>query len=147
MVFQPQKGKQGTKGAKQIVDENVATLKFYQYMAAGSTTLFFILNFLFFEFTGTVSVSDLVHEPIINYAVFSNVVVYSCESLNNHFFLIFFSGDGFHVSSNFTCFISIHGIHVKTKIFRNRRTFRQWKRFKYGGWYRRVSISLIDLFQ
>lgn len=54
---QPQKGKQGTKGAKQIVEENAATLKFYQYMAAGSTTIFFIINFLFFEFTGTVSVS------------------------------------------------------------------------------------------
>lgn len=55
--MQPQKGKQGTKGAKQIVEENAATLKFYQYMAAGSTTIFFIINFLFFEFTGTVSVS------------------------------------------------------------------------------------------
>ncbi|XP_055311874.1 transmembrane protein 208 [Sitodiplosis mosellana] len=51
----PQKGKQGTKGAKQIVEENSATLKFYQYMAAGSTTIFFIINFLFFEFTGIVS--------------------------------------------------------------------------------------------
>lgn len=51
-----QKGKQGTRGAKQIVDENAATLKFYQYMAAGSTAMFFITNCLFFEFTVTVSV-------------------------------------------------------------------------------------------
>lgn len=45
-----------TKGSKQIVEENAATLKFYQYMAAGSTTIFLVLIFLFFEFTGVVSV-------------------------------------------------------------------------------------------
>lgn len=32
--FQP-KGKQGTKGAKQIVEENKSTLKFYQYVIGG----------------------------------------------------------------------------------------------------------------
>lgn len=57
---QPQKGKTATKGAKQIVEENAATLKFYQYMAAGSTTIFFAMIFLFFEFTGVVSVGHLV---------------------------------------------------------------------------------------
>lgn len=29
----PTKGKQGTKGAKQIVEENASTLKFYRNMA------------------------------------------------------------------------------------------------------------------
>lgn len=139
MLLQPQKGKQGTKGAKQIVDENAATLKFYQYMAAGSTTLFFILNFLFFEFTGTVSVSDLVHNPSITI----HYLFIIWEWLNYNFFL--FSGDGLFIGSNFTCFISIHGIYVKTKIFRNRCTFRQWKRFEYGGRYCRVCIHPSDV--
>jgi len=31
-LFQPQKGKQGTKGQKQIVEENTATLNFYRNM-------------------------------------------------------------------------------------------------------------------
>ncbi|KAF7274975.1 transmembrane protein 208 [Rhynchophorus ferrugineus] len=35
----PQKGKQATKGAKQILDENVATLKFYRNMAMISNAL------------------------------------------------------------------------------------------------------------
>ncbi|CAG9822375.1 unnamed protein product [Phaedon cochleariae] len=32
----PQKGKQGTKGSKQIVEENVSTLNFYRNMAIGA---------------------------------------------------------------------------------------------------------------
>lgn len=37
-----QKGKQGTKGQKQIVEENKATLKFYVAMAAASELLYII---------------------------------------------------------------------------------------------------------
>nr|XP_036221558.1 transmembrane protein 208-like [Bactrocera oleae] len=43
-----QKGKQGTKGAKQIVEENKATLKFYRNMALGSTAAIILLNLVFF---------------------------------------------------------------------------------------------------
>ncbi|XP_039954897.1 transmembrane protein 208 [Bactrocera neohumeralis] len=43
-----QKGKQGTKGAKQIVEENKATLKFYRNMALGSTAAMVLLNLVFF---------------------------------------------------------------------------------------------------
>ncbi|KAJ8970197.1 hypothetical protein NQ314_001344 [Rhamnusium bicolor] len=39
----PQKGKQGTKGAKQIVEENAATLNFYRNMAIGSNALSLII--------------------------------------------------------------------------------------------------------
>ncbi|KAJ3662568.1 hypothetical protein Zmor_006910 [Zophobas morio] len=39
----PQKGKQGTKGAKQIVEENVSTLNFYRNMAIISNALSLII--------------------------------------------------------------------------------------------------------
>ncbi|XP_044272361.1 transmembrane protein 208 [Tribolium madens] len=39
----PQKGKQGTKGAKQIVEENVSTLNFYRNMAIVSNALSLII--------------------------------------------------------------------------------------------------------
>jgi len=39
----PQKGKQGTKGAKQIVEENVSTLKFYRNMAMGANALSLVI--------------------------------------------------------------------------------------------------------
>uniref|UniRef100_T1DF96 Transmembrane protein 208 n=1 Tax=Psorophora albipes TaxID=869069 RepID=T1DF96_9DIPT len=42
-------GKQATKGNKQIVEENVATLKFYRNMACGSTVANLIVNCIFFE--------------------------------------------------------------------------------------------------
>ncbi|XP_015929001.1 transmembrane protein 208 [Parasteatoda tepidariorum] len=38
----PQKGKQGTKGQKQIVEENKETLKFYTIMAVGAELLYII---------------------------------------------------------------------------------------------------------
>ncbi|EAT40191.1 AAEL008064-PA [Aedes aegypti] len=43
------KGKQATKGSKQIVEENIATLKFYRNMACSSTALNILINFIFFE--------------------------------------------------------------------------------------------------
>lgn len=46
----PQKGKQGTKGAKQIVEENTATLSFYRNMALGSAAASLLFNLIFFEF-------------------------------------------------------------------------------------------------
>lgn len=46
-----QKGKQGTKGAKQIVEENATTLKFYRNMAMGTTAVFVIINSILFELT------------------------------------------------------------------------------------------------
>lgn len=57
--FQPQqKGKQGTKGAKQIAEENVATLKFYRNLAAGGTAVFLAVTFLLFDLTWFSIVSD-----------------------------------------------------------------------------------------
>ena len=53
MLFlpQPQKGKVGTKGQKQIMEENAQTLNFYRIMILGSNGLFLILNgFIFSEF-------------------------------------------------------------------------------------------------
>ncbi|XP_036331713.1 transmembrane protein 208 [Rhagoletis pomonella] len=43
-----QKGKQGTKGAKQIVEENKATLKFYRNMAIGCSAGTVLINLIFF---------------------------------------------------------------------------------------------------
>ncbi|XP_005177083.1 transmembrane protein 208 [Musca domestica] len=44
-----QKGKQGTKGAKQIVEENKSTLVFYRNMALGSAAASILVNCIFFE--------------------------------------------------------------------------------------------------
>ncbi|XP_037085924.1 transmembrane protein 208-like [Pollicipes pollicipes] len=47
----PQKGKVGTKGQKQILEENNQTLNFYRIMILGSNGLFLALNgFVFSEF-------------------------------------------------------------------------------------------------
>lgn len=59
MHFQPQqKGKQGTKGAKQIAEENVATLKFYRNLAAGGTAVYLAVSILLFDLTWFSIVSD-----------------------------------------------------------------------------------------
>jgi len=60
-----QKGKQGTKGSKQIVEENVSTLKFYQYMSAGATVIYFLCIFVFFEFTTTTLVMGFLSVAIL----------------------------------------------------------------------------------
>ncbi|KAG5887426.1 hypothetical protein JTB14_024625 [Gonioctena quinquepunctata] len=44
-----QKGKQGTKGAKQIVEENVATLNFYRNMAIGANALSLMILVFYFN--------------------------------------------------------------------------------------------------
>ncbi|KAH8254785.1 hypothetical protein KR032_012197 [Drosophila birchii] len=49
----PQKGKQGTKGAKQIVEENKTTLTFYRNMAIGCAAPALLLSSLVFEITKT----------------------------------------------------------------------------------------------
>ncbi|XP_055600011.1 transmembrane protein 208 [Uranotaenia lowii] len=43
------KGKQATKGNKQIIEENVATLKFYRNMSLGSSVFFLLVTCIFFE--------------------------------------------------------------------------------------------------
>jgi hypothetical protein len=48
------KGKVGTKGAKQIVEENVATLKFYRAMSLGACATFLFVVFLIKSLTGTI---------------------------------------------------------------------------------------------
>ncbi len=44
----PPKGKQGTKGQKQIVAENESTLKFYFNIIAGVNAVYLLLTFLLF---------------------------------------------------------------------------------------------------
>ncbi|CAD5113253.1 DgyrCDS2432 [Dimorphilus gyrociliatus] len=46
-ILQP-KGKQGTKGQKQIATENQDTLRFYQILIGGVNTVYFALTFTFF---------------------------------------------------------------------------------------------------
>lgn len=58
------KGKTGTKGAKQIVEENVSTLKFYKRMIAVAAAVHFIVTKCFFEFTALT----------ISLALFSGIV-------------------------------------------------------------------------
>jgi hypothetical protein len=48
------KGKVGTKGTKQIVEENIATLKFYRNMSLGACSIFLLIALLFKTFTGTI---------------------------------------------------------------------------------------------
>jgi hypothetical protein len=42
------KGKQGTKGQKQIVDENASTLKFYVYIITAVNAVYLLLTYLVF---------------------------------------------------------------------------------------------------
>ncbi|GAB0100348.1 Transmembrane protein 208 [Sergentomyia squamirostris] len=56
-----QKGKQGTKGAKQIVEENAATLKFYRNMALISQGVALTVMFLLPEgFTGLTIIMTII---------------------------------------------------------------------------------------
>lgn len=48
------KGKVGTKGAKQIVEENIATLKFYRNMSLGACSIFLLFVLLLKTFSGTI---------------------------------------------------------------------------------------------
>lgn len=41
----------GTKGAKQIVEENKTTLSFYRNMIIGALGIYFTVMMLFFDFT------------------------------------------------------------------------------------------------
>lgn len=46
----PHKGKQGTKGQKQIVEENTETLNFYRTMALGANAIYLTVMCIFFDF-------------------------------------------------------------------------------------------------
>lgn len=48
------KGKVGTKGSKQIVEENVATLKFYRTMSLGACAIFLLVVLLLKSLSGTI---------------------------------------------------------------------------------------------
>ena len=41
-------GKQGTKGQKQILQENTDTLNFYRYMILGAAGIYFTIGMVFF---------------------------------------------------------------------------------------------------
>lgn len=54
---QQKKGKVATRGAKQIVEENVSTLNFYRNMVFGACGVYLTLMLVFFEFTTLTVVS------------------------------------------------------------------------------------------
>jgi len=58
----PPKGKQGTRGAKQIAEENKETLSFYIKVIAGVNILFYGVSFLFYwdDFTTLATVMSVV---------------------------------------------------------------------------------------
>ncbi|XP_030558488.1 transmembrane protein 208 [Drosophila novamexicana] len=76
-----QKGKQGTKGAKQIVEENKTTLAFYRNMAIGCAALAVLLSFLVFEITKLtvfmLAVSLLILGAAYQFMVFMSRAKYS----------------------------------------------------------------------
>lgn len=51
----PQKGKQGTKGQKQIVEENKQTIKFYSFMAVGALIVHLIAHLVLWRDSITLS--------------------------------------------------------------------------------------------
>lgn len=52
----PQKGKQGTRGIKQIVEENQQTLTFYRNMVVISNAVFLAVTCVFFELLTTFNI-------------------------------------------------------------------------------------------
>lgn len=54
------KGKVGTKGSKQIVEENVATLKFYRTMSLAACGLFLAVVILVKTFTWTIITMSII---------------------------------------------------------------------------------------
>jgi SRP-independent targeting protein 2/TMEM208 len=56
IYFQPQKGKQGTKGQKQIYEENIATLSFYRNIALGATGSYALVTVIFFDIFTTLNI-------------------------------------------------------------------------------------------
>lgn len=54
------KGKVGTKGSKQIVEENIATLKFYRNMSLGACSIFLLVALLLKTFTTTIITMTIV---------------------------------------------------------------------------------------
>lgn len=57
--FQPQKGKQGTKGQKQIYEENIATLSFYRNIALGATGSYSLVTVIFFDIFTTSNIVNI----------------------------------------------------------------------------------------
>lgn len=57
-----------TKGAKQIVEENISTLNFYRNMIFGALGIYFILVLVLFEFTTLIIVSI-----IVNFILFHDI--------------------------------------------------------------------------
>ncbi|CAB3375775.1 transmembrane protein 208 [Cloeon dipterum] len=66
MTMAPQqKGKQGTKGQKQIYEENIATLSFYRNIALGATGSFALVTAIFFEIFTTSNILLFIFATII----------------------------------------------------------------------------------
>lgn len=68
IYFQPptKSSKVGTKGSKQIVEENVSTLSFYRNMVFAAVGIYLTVMMVFFEFTTLTIVSCLFVYQIIN---------------------------------------------------------------------------------
>ncbi|XP_017774941.1 PREDICTED: transmembrane protein 208 [Nicrophorus vespilloides] len=75
----PQKGKVGTKGAKQIVEENISTLKFYRNMALVANALGLVITF-FYSSTATIILylfSCLIYIASYQFMTFMSKATYS----------------------------------------------------------------------
>lgn len=107
------KGKEGTKGSKQIVEENRTTLAFYRNMFLGGLTAQLTATFALFS---TVSPWDYVRPPppiplIIN--LFSINVIINVILLVLHSFR----------DSDQHGLLPVHGLHVETKYLGDRGHF------------------------
>lgn len=65
MSQKQQKGKQGTRGLKQIVEENVHTLSFYRNMVFISNAVFLAVTCVFFDLFSTFNIVMLVLSAIV----------------------------------------------------------------------------------
>ncbi|XP_071444866.1 transmembrane protein 208 [Hetaerina americana] len=72
-----QKGKQGTKGQKQIVEENAATLSFYRNMILGANGIFLLVT----AFLDTFSTANIVLFIVssISYIASYQFMAYMCK--------------------------------------------------------------------
>uniref|UniRef100_A0A0K8S4R6 Transmembrane protein 208 n=2 Tax=Lygus hesperus TaxID=30085 RepID=A0A0K8S4R6_LYGHE len=64
----PKKGKEGTKGQKQIVEENQDTLKFYRMMVLGANGIFIAVTLIFFDLFSFFNIAMLVMTSLTYFA-------------------------------------------------------------------------------
>lgn len=127
---QTKKGKVATKGAKQIVDENQSTLKFYTNMALGAMGIYFVMMMAFFEFTALTIVSLM--------SRFNSDWMTARRLLNGMRYIIV--TDTNSIFWHCICRkLPVHVLHGSCHIFRDRSAFGLRRGSQYGRRYCRVS--------